>query len=103
VIFLKTSHNAIVNFVLNFMFTLYISIYFFPKPRSYPIKIIEKFGTNFVTRLWGLFASPMLISEKEKNKYKKTCTCFLLTYAQPLTAAPVTVTYNDKGGREKRE
>jgi hypothetical protein len=40
---------------------------------------------------------------KRKNKYKKTCTCFLLTYAQPLTAAPVTVTYNDKGGREKRE
>jgi hypothetical protein len=26
----------------------------------------------------------------------------LLTYAQRLTAAPVTVTYNDKGGREKR-
>jgi hypothetical protein len=45
----------------------------------------------------------MLISKKEKtNKYKKTCTCFLVTYEQPLTAAPVTVTYNDKGGREKR-
>jgi hypothetical protein len=33
-------------------------------------------------------------------------TCFLLTYTQRLTAAPITVPYNDmidKGGREKRE
>jgi hypothetical protein len=28
---------------------------------------------------------------------------FFLTYAQRLTAAAVIVTYNDKGGREKRE
>jgi hypothetical protein len=39
---------------------------------------------------------------EEKNKCKKTFTCFLLT-AQRLTAASVTVTYNDKGGRKKRE
>jgi hypothetical protein len=39
---------------------------------------------------------------RRKNKCKKTCTCFLLTYAQRVTAAPVIVTYNDKGGREKR-
>jgi hypothetical protein len=46
----------------------------------------------------------MLISDKRrrKNKCKKTSICFWLTYAQRLTAAPVTVTYNDKGGREKR-
>jgi hypothetical protein len=33
-------------------------------------------------------------------------TCFLLTYTQWLTAAPITVPHNDmidKGGREKRE
>jgi hypothetical protein len=35
---------------------------------------------------------------RTKNKYKKTFTCFLW-----LIAAPVAVTYNDKGGREKRE
>jgi hypothetical protein len=40
---------------------------------------------------------------RRKNKCKKTLTCFLVTYAQWLTAAPLTVTYNDKGGREKRE
>jgi hypothetical protein len=42
---------------------------------------------------------------RRKNKCKKTFTCFLLTYAERLTAAPVTVTYNDidNGGREKRE
>jgi hypothetical protein len=41
---------------------------------------------------------------RRKNKCKKTLTCFfVLTYAQWLTAAPVTVTYNDKGGREKKE
>jgi ribosomal protein L39E len=35
-IFLKTSHNTFINFVPNYSF-----------------KIIERFGTNFVTRLWG--------------------------------------------------
>jgi hypothetical protein len=41
---------------------------------------------------------------RRKNKCKKTLTCFfVLTYAQWLTAAPVTVTYNDKDGREKIE
>jgi hypothetical protein len=30
-------------------------------------------------------------------------TCFLLTYAQRLTATPVTVTYNGKSGRNKKE
>jgi hypothetical protein len=58
------------------MFTLYISIYFFPKPRSYPNKIIEKFGTNFVTRLWGLFASPTLISGEEKTNARKVSLVF---------------------------
>jgi hypothetical protein len=72
-----------------------MKIHFFPKPYSYPIKIIERFDTNFVTRLWGLLASPMLISEEQKNKCKKTFTCFLR-----LIAAAVAVTYN---GREKRE
>jgi hypothetical protein len=48
------------------------------------------------------FASPMLISEEEKTNARKLA-CFLLTYAQLLTAAHITVTYNDKGGREKRE
>jgi hypothetical protein len=39
-----------------------------------------------------------------RNKCKKTFTCFLLTYAQRLTAAPVTVTNNnDKDGKEKKE
>jgi hypothetical protein len=49
----------------------------------------------------GLFASS-LISEEKKNKCKETFTCFLLTYAQRINAAPVTVPYNDKEGREKR-
>jgi hypothetical protein len=40
---------------------------------------------------------------RRKNKCKKTFTCFLLTYAERLTASSVTVTYNDKGGREKKE
>jgi hypothetical protein len=44
-----------------------------------------------------------LKSEKEKTNARKLSLVFLLTYAQRLTAAPVTVTYNDKGGREKRE
>jgi hypothetical protein len=44
---------------------------FFPKPYSYPIKIIERFGTNFVTRLWGLLASPMPISEEQKTNARK--------------------------------
>jgi hypothetical protein len=38
---------------------------------------------------------------RRKNKCKKTFTCFLLTYAQRLIAAPAILTYNDKGGREK--
>jgi hypothetical protein len=54
------------------------------------MKIIERFGTNFVTRLLGLFVSPMPISEEQKKKCNKTFT------------APVAVTYNDKGGKEKR-
>jgi hypothetical protein len=45
----------------------------------------------------------MLISEEEKTNARKLALVFLLTFAQRLTAAPVTVTYNDKGGREKRE
>jgi hypothetical protein len=45
-----------------------------------------------------VLASPMPISEEQKNKCKKTFTCFLR-----LIAAPVAVTYNDKGEREKRE
>jgi hypothetical protein len=45
----------------------------------------------------------MLISEEEKTNARKLSLVFLLTYAQWLTAAPVTVTYNDKGGREKKE
>jgi hypothetical protein len=44
----------------------------------------------------------MLISEEEKTNARKLSLVFLLTYAQWLTAAPVTVTYNDKGGREKK-
>jgi hypothetical protein len=43
---------------------------------------------------------------RRKNKCKKMFTCFLPTYAQRLTAAPIIVTYNDKidkGGRDKRE
>jgi hypothetical protein len=43
----------------------------FPKPYSYPIKIIQRFGTNFVTRLWGLLASPMSISEEQKTNARK--------------------------------
>jgi hypothetical protein len=43
-----------------------------------------------------------VISEEEKTNARKLLICFWLTYAQRLTAAPVTVTYNDKGGREKR-
>jgi hypothetical protein len=59
-------------------------------------------GTNFVTRVWGLLLR--FISEEEKtNAKKKRSLVFLLSYAQRLTAAPVTVTYNDKGGREKRQ
>jgi hypothetical protein len=38
---------------------------------SYPIKSIENFGTNFVTRLWGLLASPMPISEEQKTNARK--------------------------------
>jgi hypothetical protein len=53
--------------------------FFFPKPYSYPIKIIEKFGTNFVTRLWGLLASALPISEEQKTNAKKTFTCFWRT------------------------
>jgi hypothetical protein len=49
---------------------MYLNI-FFPKPYSYPIKIIERFGTNFVTRLWGLLASPMPISEEQKTNARK--------------------------------
>jgi hypothetical protein len=45
----------------------------------------------------------MLIREEEKTNARKLSLVFLLTYTQRLTAAPVTVTYNDKGGREKRE
>jgi hypothetical protein len=44
---------------------------FFPKPYSYPIKIIERVGTNFVTRLWGLLASPLPISEEQKTNARK--------------------------------
>jgi hypothetical protein len=63
---------------------------------NYPIKIIERFVTNFVTRQWGLFALPMSAREEQKTNARK------LSLA--LTAAPVTVTsYNDEGGREKRE
>jgi hypothetical protein len=42
--------------------------------------------------------------KKKKNKCKKLSLVFVnfCTAANP-TAAPVTVTYNDKGGREKRE
>jgi hypothetical protein len=39
---------------------------------------------------------------RTKNKCKKTFTCFLLTKAQRLTAAPVTVTYNERV-EEKKE
>jgi hypothetical protein len=76
--------------------------FFFLNLGNYPIIKIIEIGTNFVIRLWGLFASPMLIviSEEEKNKCKKSFTCFLLTYAKRLTAAPVTVTHNDNGKRE---
>jgi K+-sensing histidine kinase KdpD len=73
--------------------------FFFLNLGSYPIIKIIEIGTNFVIGLWGLFASPMLIrviSEEEKNKCKKTFTCFLLTYAKRLTAA----THNDNGKRE---
>jgi hypothetical protein len=38
---------------------------------SYPIKIIETFGTNFVTCLWGLLASPLPISEEQKTNARK--------------------------------
>jgi hypothetical protein len=31
------------------------------------MKIMERFGTNFVTRLLGLFVSPMPISEEQKT------------------------------------
>jgi hypothetical protein len=44
-----------------------------------------------------IFASPMLIrmiSEEEKKQMQENLTCFLLTYAQRLTAVPVTVIYN---------
>jgi hypothetical protein len=79
---------------------MYLNFFFLNR---YPVKIIEIFGTNFVTRLWGLFASPMLIREEEKINARKLSLVFLLTYTQRLTAAPVTVTYNDKGGRWKRK
>jgi hypothetical protein len=49
---------------------MYLNI-FFPKPYSYPIKIIERFGANFVTRLWGLLASPLPISEEQKINARK--------------------------------
>jgi hypothetical protein len=35
------------------------------------MKIIERFGTNFVTRLLGLFVSPMPISEEQKTNATK--------------------------------
>jgi hypothetical protein len=53
------------------------------------------------------FASPMLIliSEVEKNKCKKTLTCFLLTYATAANccARYCDLSYNDKGGRKKKD
>jgi hypothetical protein len=54
---------------------MYLNI-FFPKPWGYPVKIIEIFGTNIVTRLWGLFVSPMLISEEEKTNSRKLSLVF---------------------------
>jgi hypothetical protein len=37
----------------------------------YPMKIIERFDTNFVTRLWGLLASPLPINEEQKTNARK--------------------------------
>jgi hypothetical protein len=46
-------------------------LYFLPKPGSYPIKIMERLGTNFFIRRWGLFASPMTKSEEQKRNARK--------------------------------
>jgi hypothetical protein len=51
--------------------------------------MIEKFGTNFINRLWGLLASPMPISEEQKTNERKLS----LFFAQRLTAASVAATY----------
>jgi hypothetical protein len=42
-------------------------------------------------------------ADKRRKKYQMQENFHLLhLYAQRITAAPVSVTYNDKGGREKR-
>jgi hypothetical protein len=51
----------------------------------------------------GIICFAAADKRRRKNKCKKTFTCFLLIYAQRLTTAPLTVTCNDKCGREKRE
>jgi hypothetical protein len=35
------------------------------------LKLLKDFGTNFVTRLWGLLASPISISEEQKTNARK--------------------------------
>jgi hypothetical protein len=55
---------------------------------------------NFVTRLWGLLASPIPISEEQKTNARKLS---VVSCVQRLIAASVAATYNDQGGREKRE
>jgi hypothetical protein len=43
----------------------------------------------------------LLISEEEKTNARKLS--LVLCYVQRVTAAPVTVTYNDRGGKEKKK
>jgi hypothetical protein len=59
--------------------------------------MIERFGTYFVTGLWVVFVSP--ISEEQKTNARKLS---LVSCQRPI-AGPFAVTYNNKGGREKRE
>jgi hypothetical protein len=65
----------------------------------YPIKIIERFGFHYPPIIYF----PDADNRRTKNKCKKTFTYFFANLSTVATTAPVAVTYNDKGGGEKRE
>jgi hypothetical protein len=85
------------------MFTMYIFKYiFFLNHEVIQLKLLKDLAQISLLPM-GIICFADADKRRRKNKCKKTFTCFVLTYVQRVTAAPVTVTYNDRGGKEKKK
>jgi hypothetical protein len=82
---------------------VYFNLFFFLNLEVIQLKLLKDLAQTSLRAPMGIICVADADKRRRKNKCKKTFTCFLLTYVQRLTAAPVTVTYNDKEGREKRQ